>query len=243
MRGSKWYQESTREDDDHRSLPSSGVSDVFTETKRMSFQVREPIENAEVRLAMKRGDMPPPVPKRVANPRIQEDQAQLEFDSKSDKMHRSAPEDEFAQTWFDYGRSVFPQSVRKTGTHVELCNVPTYRCSILFNKKGSFNWKSEIRKPQNLNKPDAKGEKFNVADLSLLQEFWGNNYAHVFLTAEAGSLSTDAKQVLEDCGFGGMPLKEKQWSVSPRKNWFQRVRSPPFGIKWRRRQKHTCSDL
>ena len=100
--------------------------------------------------------------------------------------------------------------MRKTGTHVELCNVPTYRCSILFNNIGSFNRKSEFRKPENLNKPVAKGEKLNVADLSLLQEFWGNNYAHVFLTAEAGSLSTDAKQVLEDCGFGGMPLKEKQ---------------------------------
>ena len=74
----------------------------------------------------------------------------------------------------------------------------------------SFNRKSEVRKPQNLNKPNAKGEKFNVADLSLLQEFWGDNYAHVFLTAEADSLLTDAKQLLEDTGFGGMPLKQKQ---------------------------------
>ena len=158
-------------------------------------------------------------------------------------MHRSTPEDEFAQTWFDYGRSVFPQSVRKTGTHVELCNVPTYQCSILFNNMGWFNRKSEFRKPQNLNKPVAKGEKFNVADLSLLREFWWNNYAQVFLTAEAGSLSTDAKQLLEDYGFGGTPLKQKQWSVSPCKNWFHRVRSPPVGIKWRRRQKFTCSDV
>ena len=30
----------------------------------------------------------------------------------------------------------------------------------------------------------------------------------MFLTAEADSLSTDAKQLLEDCGFGGTPLKE-----------------------------------
>ena len=75
---------------------------------------------------------------------------------------------------------------------------------------GSFNQKSEFRKPENLNKPVAKGEKFNVADLSLLREFWGNNYAHVFLTAKADSLSTDAKQLLEDYGFGGMPLKQNQ---------------------------------
>ena len=137
----------------------------------MSHQVREPIENDEERLAMKRGDMPPPVPKRVANPRIQENQALQEFHSDSDKMHRATLEDEFAQTWFDYGRFVFPQSVGKTGTNVELCNVPTYQGSIVFNSVGSFNRKSEVRKPENLNKPVAKGEKFNVADLSLLQEF------------------------------------------------------------------------
>ena len=138
----------------------------------MSYQVREPIENDGETLAMKRGDMPPPVPKRVANPRIRKDQALQEFRSNSDKMHRATPEDEFAQTWFDYGRSVFPQSARKTGTHVELCNVPTYQCSILFNNIGSFNRKSEFRKPENLNKPVAQGEKFNVADLSLLRDFW-----------------------------------------------------------------------
>ena len=156
-----------------------------------------------------RGDMPPPVPKRVANPRNREDQALQEFHSNSDNMHRPTPEDEFAQTWFDYGRSLFPDSVRKTCTHVELYNLSTYRCSILFNNTCSFNRKSEVRKPQNLNKPNAKGEKFNVADLSLLREFWRNNNAHVFLTAEAGSLSTDATQLLEDYGFGGMPLKQK----------------------------------
>ena len=89
MRGSKWYQESTREDDDPRSPPSSRVSDVFTGTNRMSYQVREPIENDEERLAMKRGDMPPSVPKRVDNPRIREDQAQLEFYSNSDKIHHA----------------------------------------------------------------------------------------------------------------------------------------------------------
>ena len=45
----------------------------------MSHQVREPIEHDEVRLVMKRGDTPPPVPKRVDNPRIQEDQALQEL--------------------------------------------------------------------------------------------------------------------------------------------------------------------
>ena len=173
MRVSKWYQEPTRQDDDLRSSPSfKSRKRSFTGTNRMSYQVREPTENDKERIAMKRGDTPPPVPKRVANPRIREYQALQEFHSKSDKMHRSTPEDEFAQTWFDYDLFVFPQSVRKTGTNIEHYNLPTYQCSILFINMRSFNRKSEVRKPQNLNKPNAKGEKFNVADLSLLREFW-----------------------------------------------------------------------
>ena len=91
--------------------------------------------------------------------------------------------------------------MRKTGTNVELFNVPTYQCSILFNNMGSFNRKSEFQRPENLNKPITKGEKFNVADLSLLREFWRNNYAHVILTAEADSLPTDDKELLEDYGL------------------------------------------
>ena len=123
------------------------------------------------RLAMKRGDMPPPVPKRVANPRIRDDQAVHEFCSNSDKMHRATSDDAFTQAWFDYSQSVFPQSVRKTSTNVEVFYVPTYQCSILFNNMGSFNWKSEFQRPENLNKL-TRGQKFSVADLSLLREFW-----------------------------------------------------------------------
>ena len=49
-------------------------------------------------------------------------------------------------------------------------------------------------------------EKFNVANdpqLSLLREFWANIYTHVILTAEADSLPTDEKELLDDCGFVG----------------------------------------
>ena len=179
MRVSKWYQEPTREDDDPRIPSSSRVSDVFTGTNRTSYQERRPIENDEERLAMKRGDMPPPVPRRVVNPRIRDNQALHEFFSNSDKMHRATSDDAFTQAWFDSGQSVFPQSVTKTGTNVELFNVPTYQCSILFHNMDSLKRKSEFRGPENLNKPITKGEKFNVADLLLLREFWRNNYANV----------------------------------------------------------------
>ena len=40
-----------------------------TGTERASYQVREPIENDGERLATRRGDMPPPMPERVANPK------------------------------------------------------------------------------------------------------------------------------------------------------------------------------
>ena len=50
-------------------------------------------KNDKERLAMKRDDMPLPLPKRVANPRIRDDQALHEFNSNSDKMHRSTSVD------------------------------------------------------------------------------------------------------------------------------------------------------
>ena len=74
MKVRKWYQEPTREDDDPHSPSSNRVSDL-TGAERMSYQVRETIENDEDRLVMKRGDMHPPLPQRVANPGIREDHA------------------------------------------------------------------------------------------------------------------------------------------------------------------------
>ena len=58
---------------------SSRVSDALAGADRTSYQVREPIENDEETLAMKKRDMPPPVPERVANPRVREDQASQDF--------------------------------------------------------------------------------------------------------------------------------------------------------------------
>ena len=120
LRVSERYQETTREDDDSHFSSSSRVSDVFTGTNRTSYKGREPIEDDEERLTMKRGDMPPTLPKRVANPRVRDDQALNGFFSNSNKMHRATSDDAFSQTCFDLCRSVFPQSVRKTGTNVEL---------------------------------------------------------------------------------------------------------------------------
>ena len=75
MRVSKWYPETTREDDDSHFSSSNRVSDVLTGTHKTSYQGQEPIENGEQRLAMKRGELPPPLPRRVPNPRIRDDRA------------------------------------------------------------------------------------------------------------------------------------------------------------------------
>ena len=157
-----WYQGSDRVSD----------TNSLTAKDRPSYQAGELIEDDDERLAMRQGDTPPPLPKRVANPRIRDDQALLEFNSNSDKMHLATSDDAFKQTWLDYRPFVFPQSVGETGTNVKLFHVPTYQCSILLKNMGSFSQKSEFSRPENLNKPIAKGEKFNVADLSLLREFW-----------------------------------------------------------------------
>ena len=104
MKVSKWNQDATREDVVPHFSSSSRMSDAFTGMTRTSYQVREPIEDDDERLAMKRREMPSPVPRRVPNPRIRDDRASHEFSSNSDKMHRATPDD---------ARSVFPQSVRK----------------------------------------------------------------------------------------------------------------------------------
>ena len=81
---------------------------------RTSYQVRGSIENDVERLSMKKGDVPPTMLERVVNPRILKNQSLQEFHSNSDKMHRATSDDAFTtQAWFDYSRSVFPQSVRK----------------------------------------------------------------------------------------------------------------------------------
>ena len=49
--------------------------------------------------------------------------------------------------------------------------------------------------------PKMKGTMSPVCHF--FRELWVNKFAHVILTAEADSLSTDAKQLLDDCGLVG----------------------------------------
>ena len=129
MKMKQWYQGQDRVTD--QKAP--------TGTNSASYHAREPIKDDAERLAMRQGDMAPPVPERVTNPRIRDDRAVQDFQLNSENMHRATYEDAYTRAWFDYCRSVFPQSVRKTGTNVDLCNVSTYQSSILFDNMGSFN--------------------------------------------------------------------------------------------------------
>ena len=108
MKMKQWYQKHNRVSD--QKAP--------TGTDRASYHVREPIEDGDERLAMRRGDVLPPVLERVANPTFREDRAVQEFRQNSEKMHRATSEDACTKAWFDCCRSVFPQSVRKAGPDV-----------------------------------------------------------------------------------------------------------------------------
>ena len=192
MKMKQWYQGHDRVSDEEEA----------TGTNRASYHAREPIEDDDERFAMTQSDMPPPVPERVANPRIREDRVVQDFQWNSEKMHRATCEE--------------------AGPDVGCYNVSTCQCSILFNNMGSFNRKSEFRKAENIDKPNSSKEKYHVASdpkLSLLTEFWGYNYAHVILTAKADRLVTDAKELLNDCGLVGChSSKSNDLSVHARIN-------------------------
>ena len=55
------------------------MRNVANGTERSSYQAGGPVEDDEERLAMKKGDMPPPLPRRVSNAKIRDDQALHDF--------------------------------------------------------------------------------------------------------------------------------------------------------------------
>ena len=87
MKMKQWYQGHNRVSD--QKAP--------TGTNRASHQAREPIEDDDEWRAMRQGEIPPPVPERVADPSIREDRAVQDFRQNSDKMHRATQEDAYAK--------------------------------------------------------------------------------------------------------------------------------------------------
>ena len=83
MRASKKFQKTTFKCNVSHFSSFSRTSDTFVETNLTSE--REPIEYEEERPAMKIGNLSHPLPVRVSDPRIRDDQALNEFCSNSDK--------------------------------------------------------------------------------------------------------------------------------------------------------------
>ena len=237
---STWYQESTREEDDTHFPSSSRASDALTGADTTSYQVREPIENDEERLAMKRGDMPPPVPQRVVNPRIREDQALHEFYSNSDKMHCATPMTSSHK--HDLIMTDLP-SHSLWEKQVQTLNFST--CLRTSVAPSSTTWSRFDRK---VNSGDQRTcyQKWKVQCRICVtsQGILMKQLRACDSDSRSWQLIDRRKEVAWGQWLGGIVLKQNQWSVSPRKNWFCRVcSSPACGIKWRRRQKNACSDL
>ena len=77
MKTKQWYQKHHRVSDQKAPTGTNGAS----------YHAREPIEEDDERLSMRKGDMPPLVSERIANPRIREDRAIQDFRQNSEKMH------------------------------------------------------------------------------------------------------------------------------------------------------------
>ena len=124
--------------------------------------------------------------------------------------------------------------MKKAGPEVDLYIVSTYQCSIVFKNMGSFDRKIEFRRVENMHKPITPQEKSNVTEdrqLSLLREFWRNNYAHVILTAEDDRVPRDEKELLDDYGLVGWhSSRSNDLPVHARKR-FLRICSPVMGIR------------
>ena len=66
--------------------------------KRSQYQLPRSDAKDEERLAKRKDDMPPPLLRRIDNPRIREDLALLAFCSNTDKIHYATYEDAYAKS-------------------------------------------------------------------------------------------------------------------------------------------------
>ena len=119
MKMRQWYQRHDRVSE--KNAP--------TGTDRASDQAQ--------RLAMRQGDMPPKVPERVANREFEKTE-QCGNSNITRKRCTVPPAKTPTQ---EHGLKIVEasfKSVRKAGPDVDLYNVSTYKCSILFNNMGSM---------------------------------------------------------------------------------------------------------
>ena len=188
---------------------------------------------------MKRGDMLPPVPKQVANPRIRR---RSSFTLISFELGQDAPcypwrriRTNMVWLWPICLPAICEKN-RYTRWTLQLANVPVQHSLQEYRFLQPEEWIPKTREPEQACCQRWKSSMSPICHYS--REFWRNNIrACVSGQRKLTACRQTQNSCLKDYGFGGMKLKQKQRSVSPCKNWFHRVCSPPFGTKWRRRQK------
>ena len=86
MRTSQWYSEPICEGNDSQTSSFKRMSEDSSGIKGSPYQIPRLVAKDKERVTRKRGDMPPPLPRRIDNPRIREDPALMEFYATTDKQ-------------------------------------------------------------------------------------------------------------------------------------------------------------
>ena len=113
-------------------------------------------------------------------------------------------DDNYTASWFDYNQHQFPQSRRKAGKDVSETATSTMQLSVVFNNLGNFQRTQKITNPST-----GKTKTLVMKDKNMLTTFWGQNYGHILLTAEAGTLPMDQEFLLNEFGLTGKHTKEE----------------------------------
>ena len=202
MRMSPLYSEPICGGTDPQPLAFKRLNEHSSGAKRSQYQIPRPVAKDEERLTRKKGDMPPPLPRKIDNPRLREDPALMEFYSNTDKIH-TPPLGMLMHMHGSITVSIFSRSEWRK--HVETMH--SFTCQRISAVFSSTIWAHLIGRVNSDNHriwaillPKMKG---TMSPICRFFVSFGEtiNYAHVILTAEADSLPTDARQLLKDYGL------------------------------------------
>ena len=97
MRMSQWYNEPICGGNDSQPIAFTRMNEDSSGPKKSQYQIPRPVVKDEERLARRKDDLPPPLQRRVNNPRIRDLPAFTEFYLITDKIHHATSEDAYAQ--------------------------------------------------------------------------------------------------------------------------------------------------
>ena len=106
LRMSPWYSEPICGGNGSQPTALKRLNEDSTGVKKITIpNPKTCCERRRERLARRKDDMPPPLPRRIDSRRIREDPALTEFYLNTDNIHHATSEDAYAQAWFKYGQS------------------------------------------------------------------------------------------------------------------------------------------